>query len=356
MQNKNKLNYLRILLADLILVFWISTVAFAATVYDINGDGKEGLAETIHSLQVTAGHDPETVLYSLTNSFGMTFNLIPAGTFTMGSPTGEPGRDDVDVVETQHQVNLTKSFYMQVTEVTNRHWDAVITDKGRGVNPSSSHTEDRFPVETVNWYEAASFANWLSFDEGLIPCYNGQSTCTGQLGNDFTCTSVIIVIDCTGYRLPTEAQWEYAARATATTAYANTVYFDSNNTETIGGFNTNLHAMGWYIYNLWMTGNGGIDAYQFGSKPVAAKQANRWGLYDMHGNIREWCWDLWDGTAYLSNSVTDPTGDGTGSEHVVRGGAWGDPARKARSAFRNRTFPSDRWDMTGFRLVLPLSQ
>ncbi len=282
-----------------------------------------------------------------TNSIGMTFNLLPAGTFTMGSPADEPGRDNE---ETSHSVTLTESFYMQTTEVTNGHWDAVIVDKARGVNPSAIHSGEDYPVETVNWYEATSFANWLSWDEGLIPCYDGQGTCTGTLGDNFTCTSIMIVAGCTGYRLPTEAQWEYAARAGTVTAYANPYSFDADNTETADGFNSNLHAMGWYEFN-----NEGGDlsrdaaGYPSGTKPVAQKQANRWGLYDMHGNVREWCQD-WH-NSYASGPVTDPQGPDDGNERVFRGGSWFDPAQYCRSAFRGIGLPDDRLFNLGFRLA-----
>jgi len=281
-----------------------------------------------------------------TNSIGMTFNLLPAGTFTMGSPADESGRIND---ETSHSVTLTESFYMQTTEVTNGHWDAVIVDKARGVNPSASHSGDDYPVGTVNWYEAASFANWLSWDEGLISCYSGQGTCTGTLGDNFTCTSVIMVTGCTGYSLPTEAQWEYAARAGTITAYANPYSFDFGNTVTDGGFNSNLHAMGWYEFN-----NEGGDlsrdeaGYPSGSKPVAQKQANRWGLYDMHGNVWEWCQD-WYGS-YDSGPVTNPQGLDSGADRVVRGGSWVLVARYCRSAYRGYLGPDLRYFNFGFRL------
>ena len=283
-----------------------------------------------------------------TNSIGMTFNLLPAGSFTMGSPADEPGRGDDE--EPPHPVTLTQSFYMQVTEVTNGQWDAVIVDKARGVNPSISHSGDDYPVDSVNWYEAASFANWLSYDEGLIPCYDGQGTCTGTLGDNFSCTSVIMVAGCTGYRLPTEAQWEYAARAGTITAYANPFSFDAGNTVTDAGFNSNLHAMGWYEFN-----NEGGDlsrdaaGYLTGTKPVAQKQANRWGLYDMHGNVYEWCQD-WYGI-YDSGSVTDPQGPDNGAFRVLRGGGWSFVARSCRSAARISFTPGNRYFNIGFRLA-----
>jgi formylglycine-generating enzyme required for sulfatase activity len=298
----------------------------------------EGLTGTLEMPPCALGY---------TNSIGMTFNLLPAGTFTMGSPPGEPGRDDD---ETSHSVTLTESFYMQTTEVTNGHWDAVIVDKARGVNPSASHSGEDYPVESVNWYEAASFANWLSWDEGLIPCYDGQGTCTGTLGDNFTCSSVVIVAGCTGYRLTTEAQWEYAARAGTVTAYANPYSFDAGNTETGGGFNSNLHAMGWYEFN-----NEGGDlsrdaaGYPSGTKPVAQKQANRWGLYDMHGNVHEWCQD-WYGS-YASGPVIDPQGPDNGAYRVIRGGSWRSVAHRCRSAYRNYSSPGNRGINLGFRLA-----
>lgn len=280
---------------------------------------------------------------SYTNSIGMTFNLIPAGTFIMGSPANEPGRDPD---ETQHQVTLSKPFYMQTTEVTNKQWNALVVDTGLGENPSLSHTGDEYPVDNVNWYEAAGFANLLSLAEGLTICYPGNN-CTGTPGDNFTCESVTINPNCTGYRLPTEAQWEYAARAGTTTAYANPYSFDATNTETGSGFNSNLAAMGWYSWNRTTGG------YADGTKHVAQQQANYWGLYDMHGNVSEWCQDWWDGTAYSPDPVTDPQGDASGTYRVLRGGFWDNIARFSRSASRFYDSPGFRHDNLGFRLALP---
>jgi formylglycine-generating enzyme required for sulfatase activity len=283
----------------------------------------------------------------------MTFNLIPAGSFTMGSPPTEPGRSSN---ETQHPVTLTKPFYMLITEVTNKQWNTLIFDTGLGARPSTSHTGDDYPVETVNWYEAAYFANRLSIIEGRTACYSLSGCNANVPGADMECTTVAISGTCTGYRLPTEAQWEYAARAGTSTAYANPVNFDATDTETGAGFNKNLDAMGWYSYNGAMQNVSAVTAYEDGTKPVAAKQANLWGLYDMHGNVYAWCQDWWDGLAYSVDPVTDPTGNATGSHRVMRGGSWISNAVYVRSAYRARNMPGVRMNNLGFRLVLPSGQ
>jgi len=230
------------------------------------------------------------------NRFGMGFNLIPSGTFTMGSPTGELGRLSA---ETEHQVTLTQSFYMQTTEVTQGQWEAVM-----GSNPAQfSSCGSNCPIEYVSWDDVQSF----------IVALNGMGEGT--------------------YSLPTEAQWEYAARAGSTTAFAN-----GDIMETECGYDSNLDVMGWYCYNA-----------SFTTHPVAQKDANVWGLYDMHGNVYEWVSD-WYGT-YPSGSVTDPTGPFSGSDRVARGGSWNYDARYCRSAYRDSGYPGYRNGYFGFRLL-----
>ncbi|KPA17999.1 Sulphatase-modifying factor domain protein, partial [Candidatus Magnetomorum sp. HK-1] len=182
-----------------------------------------------------------TQLETFTNSIGMTFVRIPAGTFIMGSPEDELGRWSDEVL---HQVTLTQDFYMQTTEVTQGQWKAIM-----GNNPSYfSNCGDNCPVEYVSWNDAQEFIQKLNQKEGDT------------------------------YRLPTEAEWEYAARAGSTTALAN-----GNLVEKDCNLDVNLNAMGWYC------GNSNSETHQ-----VAQKQANAWGLYDMHGNVWEWCNDWYD--------------------------------------------------------------
>jgi len=222
---------------------------------------------------------------TFTNSIGMTFVQIPSGTFMMGSPSDEPNRFSD---ETQHRVTLTQPFYLETTEVTQGQWKAVM-----GSNPSrfSSCGVD-CPVEQVSWNDCQDFIQKLNQREG-----NGT------------------------YRLPTEAEWEYACRAGTTAPYY-----------------TDLDQAGWY------SGNSGIRTH-----PVAQKTPNAWGLYDMHGNVWEWCQDWYGG--YPGGSVTDPKGPSSGPGRVFRGGCWLNSAGGCRSAGRGFDSPGYRDSGLGFRVA-----
>lgn len=257
---------------------------------------------------------------------------IPAGTFTMGSPETEANRYSN---ETQHSVTLS-AFYMGKYEITQEQYFAVM-----GTNPSSftsgaadGETQGKRPVERVSWYDVLIFCNKLSMMEGLTPAYsisgspNYQDWGAVPTSDDATWDAVECNWNANGYRLPTEAEWEYACRAGTTTAY-NTGDTISDNT-------------GWYIKNSSSK-----------THEVGKKSANASGLYDMHGNVWEWCWDWHDD--YSGNAETNPRGASSGTRRVLRGGSWFDDAGSVylRSAFRNCGSPTAWYYALGFRLVRP---
>jgi formylglycine-generating enzyme required for sulfatase activity len=219
--------------------------------------------------------------------------VLSSGTFEMGC-TGWSlcGNNESPV----HSVTLTNDFWMTETEVTQGQWQALM-----GNNPSNfSSCGSDCPVETVNWYEALAFANEVSIAEDLAECYT-LSGCINTPGTDMECSSVTITstsgspYDCTGYRLPTEAEWEYAARAGTDLLYA--------------GSNT-VSDVAWYGSN-----SGGTP------HPVATKLPNAWDLYDMSGNVWEWTWDWYASDYYSSSPDTDPEGPNIGSYRISRGGS-----------------------------------
>jgi formylglycine-generating enzyme required for sulfatase activity len=228
----------------------------------------------------------------------MEFVFIEPGTFMMGSPSNEPGRENN---EKQHRVALTKGFYMQTTEVTQRQWEKVM-----GYNPSGFKDFGyNYPVEGVTWNDVQQFIRKLNQREG---------------GNV--------------YRLPTEAEWEYAARAGTKTPF----YFGRCLSTNQANYNWN--------YPLPGCPKGKYIEAPF---PVAKFPPNAWGLYDMHGNVLEWCED-WHGD-YPSGSVTNPTGPSRGSYRVCRGGSWYSKATECRSAFHGGVEPGNRYTNVGCRLL-----
>lgn len=246
--------------------------------------------------------------------------LIPAGTFQMGSPDSESDRqgDEGPV----HSVTITRSFLMRQTEVTQIEWESLM-----GNNPSYFRScGDRCPVEGVNWYDAVSYANALSKSEGFETCYTIEN-CSGTAGNDLDdCTVTFKGLGCTGYRLPTEAEWEYAARAGGTySRYSGPVSW-----------------IAWYYANSDYT-----------THPIAQKAPNAWGLYDMLGNVWEWVNDRYDASYYsaCSSGCADPTGPSTGSARVYRGGSCYSYAWLVRAALRGNNSPGGRFGSLGFRVA-----
>jgi formylglycine-generating enzyme required for sulfatase activity len=250
--------------------------------------------------------------------------LIPAGAFTIGSPTSEPGRS---FNETQHSVTLTKAIYVSTCEVTQFEWQSVM-----GWNDSYFQGANR-PVEQVTWYDAVSYCDRRSTDDGFTPVY----TITGATysGNHITNATVAWDQAANGYRLPTEAEWEYACRAGSTTAFCNGGI--TNSGRSCLPLNPSLAKVGWYC------GNAGDTTHD-----VGGKTANAGGLKDMHGNVWEWCWD-WYGT-YPAGPLTDPIGPASGSDRVGRGGSWANFALGCRSAVRVSIMPGGGSYDCGFRL------
>jgi formylglycine-generating enzyme required for sulfatase activity len=233
----------------------------------------------------------------VTNSIGMKLILIPPGEFMMGSPDSEKYRQSDE--GPQHRVRISKGFYMSVTEVTQAQWQAVM-----GSNPSlfkgflGLDKNDDLPVECVSWNDAVEFCRKLSQKEGK------------------------------SYRLPTEAEWEYACRAGTTTRF----YFGDSDSQ-LSDY-------------AWCDEDSGNKTY-----PVGQKKPNAFGLYDMHGNVWEWCSDWYDENYYSESPADDPKGPSTGQYLVLRGGSWSNLASSCRVANRDYSGPNLHTNYIGFRLV-----
>jgi len=244
--------------------------------------------------------------------------LLSPGTFTMGSPVGERGRLEDEV---QHTVRLTRPFYLSVHEVTQREWVAVM-----GTNPSAYTVDQNLPVESVSWYDAVSYCNALSGLERLTPAYTVDGT------------TVTWDVNAEGYRLPTEAEWEYACRA----GWQR----DGAPNSTWGYFGPcDFHPRGDYLDLMtWSACNSEGRTHWVGGRP-----ANCWGLHDMQGNVSEWCWD-WSGD--YGGDVTDPQGPPAGSDgRIVRGGSYANSTKYCRFASRSSVCPDCRGRALGFRLA-----
>lgn len=246
---------------------------------------------------------------------------IPAGTFLMGSPRDQPGALGLEFP--QHPVTITRSFWIGSTEVTQAQYRAVL-----GVSPSHFACGEDCPVETINWLEAITFCNALSQMEGLQECYALED-------EEWSLTG----LDCTGYRLPTEAEWEFAARAGTTTPFYNGEITNTELQDACEIIDPNSDA------TAWNCGNSGLETH-----PVAQKQPNAFGLYDMYGNVWEWVND-WEGY-YASDAVSDPIGgENQRNRKIRRGGSYRDVPRYSRSATRVPDLYTGRHYCVGLRVA-----
>jgi len=250
----------------------------------------------------------------ITNSLGMKLVLIPPGEFVMGSPDSDPNAQSDE--KPQHRVRITKPFYLGVTEVTQEQYERVMGqnpssfsaagsggEKDSGLRVFPAEMVSRFPVEMISWKNAMEFCRRLS-----------------QLPEEKTAGAV--------YRLPTEAEWEYACRAGTTTLWS------------FGNDKSRLEDYAWYLDNSLSSPH-----------PAGQKKPNAWGLYDMHGNVFEWCADCYAADYYRTSPPTDPKGPDSGEFRVIRGGASLLSARFSRSAIRLKYSPGTRLPDLGFRVV-----
>ena len=260
-----------------------------------------------------SGAEPAAPPKEITNSIGMKLVLIPAGKFLMGSPKDEKERDPD---EEQHEVSITKPFYLGVYEVTQAEYEKVM-----GKNPSwfSAKGEgkvkdmdtSRFPVERVSWDNAVAFCKKLS----ELP----EEKKAGRV-----------------YRLPTEAEWEYACRA---------------GTKTVFHYGNSLSSKQANFDGAFSYGGADKGPYLERTAKVGSYAPNAFGLYGMHGNVWEWCQDGYDASYYKTNLREDPPGPAQASDRVVRGGSWIDYGGDCRSAFRDGYAPGRRGDGLGFRVA-----
>jgi formylglycine-generating enzyme len=243
---------------------------------------------------------------TITNADGLTMALIPAGEFVMGDNDGDTDEKPA------HSVQVS-AFYMDTQEVSQKAYEGLMEK-----NPSKFKAPDK-PVDQVDWYHAVLYCNMRSRKEGLKPCYDPKT-----LACDFTAN---------GYRLPTEAEWEYACRAGTKDKYS------------AGSDPGRLKTCAWFKENAAQA-----------THPVGQKSPNAWGLYDMHGNVAEWCHDNYGENYYQQKEGQNPHGPAAGDKRVLRGGSWATRADACRSSARNSETPrlADACfgsDTYGFRCV-----
>ena len=316
----------KIIVSLLFILVLFSGLLFASSMEVLKTDGSTvsiELDEITNITFITGGTPPPENMV-----------LIPAGSFDMGDHFGEGSSDELPV----HNVSLD-AYYMNKYEVTQLEYETLI-----GSNPSdpSYGIGNARPVNNVSYYDIMVYCNKLSIEESLTPCYTIDGSTdpadwgTVPTSSNSTWDAVICDFSVTGYRLPTEAEWEYAAKGGAS--------WEDHNRYSGCIEESDLTDYGWYSAN-----NGSSGTPEYGCKDVGTKLPNQLGLYDMSGNLYEWCFD-WYGS-YSSDAQTNPSGPASGSYRILRGGYWNDTVNPLRSAYRGRYYPSNRSNGIGFRLV-----
>jgi formylglycine-generating enzyme required for sulfatase activity len=313
--------------------------------FDFRGDALTAGAVALDCGRCDAGEIEGYLAYLACPADPVAGNLryVPADTFVQGSPAGEPCRADN---ETQFDHMLTHSLAVMETQVSRQMW-ANLRAKQPTLPADPTDTEfgagSDNPVQSVTWHEAVLFANLLSVERELTPVYYVDAALTQPVTtSNYQTNDVYAARDVSGYRLPTEGEWEYFARAG--TAGPFSVDEPNYSAETCGAASCTAGVLPDLESAAWFCANWGGQ-----TQPVGLKAANPWGLKDVHGNVWEWVWDRWGD--YPGGIREDYAGPATGDYRVLRGGAWFLEAQYLRSARRQFLVPQSRWDGIGFRLV-----